>query len=97
VASILSVIFRKRALEDPEKHRRSLELLEIQGSEFLADVPEHFRITAIRRLLSLPWSYWRFPRGVKSRKSFFVYGSSGGLTADAELASERRFQIKEPG
>ena len=97
IASILSVIFRKRALEDPERHKRSLELLEIQGSEFLADVPEHFRITAIRRLLSLPWSYWRFPRGVKSRKSFFVYGSSGGMAAEPELASDRGFQIKEPG
>jgi hypothetical protein len=97
VISILSVIFRKRAMEDPEIHKRSLELLEIQGSEFLADVPEHFRITAIRRLLSLPWSYWRFPRGVKSRKSFFVYGSSATMTVGPELASDRRFQIKEPG
>jgi hypothetical protein len=97
VVSILSVIFRKRAIEDPEKHKRSLELLEIQGSEFLADVPEHFRITAIRRLLGLPWSYWRFPRGVKSRQSFFVYGSSGTRTTEAELASDRKFQIKEPG
>jgi hypothetical protein len=95
--SILSVIFTMRAQEDPEKHKRSLELLEIQGSEFLEDLPEHFRAAATRRLLSLPWSYWRFPRGVRSRRALFVYGGAGDLDGGPELASDRRFQIKEPG
>lgn len=97
IASILSVIFSKRPLEDPERHKRGLELLEIQGSEFLADVPEHFRTTAMRRLLSLPWSYWRFPRGVKSRRTLFVYSGSEGSQTGPDLASDQRFQIKKPG
>jgi hypothetical protein len=97
ILSVLTVIFTRRTEEDPERYKHSLELLEIQGSEFLDDVPEHFRTTATRRLLSLPWMYWRFPRGVKSRKAFFVYGTSGDLSAEPELASDRRFQIKEPG
>jgi hypothetical protein len=97
ILSILTVIFTRRFEEDPEKHKRNLELLEIQGSEFLDDVPEHFRTTATRRLLSLPWTYWRFPRGVRSRRTFFVYGTSGDSNAAPEFASDRRFQIKEPG
>ncbi len=97
IMSILSVIFTRRPEEDPERHKRTLELLEIQGSEFLDDVPEHFRTTATRRLLSLPWSFWRFPRGVRSRRTFFVYGTSSNSGAQPELASDRRFQIKEPG
>jgi hypothetical protein len=97
ILSILSVIFTGRTFEDPEKHKRSLEMLEIQGSEFLEDLPEHFRATATRRLLSLPWSYWRFPRGVRSRKTLFVYSGSDSQDNAPQLASDRRFQIKEPG
>jgi hypothetical protein len=95
--SILNVIIRKRTREDPEKHKRGLEQLEIQGSEFLDDVPEHFRTTVTRRLLSLPWLYWRFPRGVKSSRRVLVYGGASSVLADADLAADRRFQIKEPG
>ena len=95
--SILGAIFRRRLSEDPEQHKRRLELLEIQGSEFLDDVPEHFRTMATRKLLSMPWSFWRFPRGVKSRRTFFVYGGSDSLRDGPELASDPRFQIKEPG
>ena len=95
--AILNVILRKRVEERPEKYKRALEMLEIQGSEFLDDVPEHFRTTVTRRLLSLPWSYWRFPRGVSSSKTVFVYGSPDSLHREPEKASDRRFQIKEPG
>jgi hypothetical protein len=95
--SIVGVILGKRRMEDPEKHKRSLELLEIQGSEFLNDVPEHFRVTATRRLLALPWTYWRFPRGVRSSRSHLVYSGSDGLAPGPEKASDPRFQIKEPG
>ncbi len=94
--SILGAIFRRRLLEDPEQHKHRLELLEIQGSEFLDDVPEHFRTMATRKLLSMPWSYWRFPRGVRSRRTFFVYGGANSLGDGPELASDPRFQIKEP-
>jgi len=95
--SIIGGIFHRRLSEDPEQHKRRLELLEIQGSEFLDDVPEHFRTMATRKLLSMPWSFWRFPRGVKSRRTFFVYGGTNSLREGPELASDRRFQIKEPG
>ena len=32
-----------------------------------------------RQLLSLPWSYWRFPRGAKSARTLPVYGGQGAL------------------
>jgi hypothetical protein len=97
ILSGLDVFFRQRAREDPEKHKQSLEMLEIQGTEFLEDVPEHLRITVTRRLLSLPWTYWRFPRGVKSTRKLFVYGRGTDPAGKAEPASDPRFQIKEPG
>ena len=96
VVSIVGVILGKRWMEDPEKHKRRLELLEIQGSEFLNDVPEHFRVTATRRLLGLPWTYWRFPLGVRSSRRHLVYGGSSDLEPGPGKASDPRFQIKEP-
>ena len=95
--SILSAIVRKRRKEDPDKYTQNLEMFEIQGGEFLDDVPEHFRMAAARRLLSSPWTYWRFPRGAKAAKTVFVYGSSSEFATGPELASDRRFQIKEKG
>jgi hypothetical protein len=95
--AVLSVIFSSRAREDPEKYKRGLELLEIQGTEFLDDVPEHFRTTVTRRLLSLPWTYWRYPRGVKSARTMFLYSGGNQEEEGPDLAADRRFQIKEPG
>jgi hypothetical protein len=95
--SILSAIVRKRRTENPEKYTQNLEMFEIQGGEFLDDVPEHFRMAAARRLLSLPWTYWRFPRGAKAAKTVFVYGRSDNLGTGPEFASDRKFQLKEPG
>jgi hypothetical protein len=96
ILSILNIFLTGRAAEDPEKYKRNLELVEIQGTEFLDDVPEVFRTTVTRRLLSLPWSFWRFPQGVKSRRTHLVYGASSNADPMSELASDRRFQIKEP-
>ena len=94
---ILNVILRKRAQENPERYKPALEILEIEGSEFLDDVPEHFRTMVTRRLLSFPWSYWRFPLGVTSSRTISVYGSARSLHGEPERASDPRFQIKEPG
>ncbi len=92
--SILSSLFRRRVTEDITEHRKRLESLELGGSTFLYDVPEILRGTATRHLLRLPWSYWRFPKGAKSRRLFLVYDIMDGKPAEAELASDPSYQIK---
>jgi len=95
VLAVLNVVFRKKTSENADKYKRRLEALEISGDTFLEDIPEHFRTVVTRRLLSLPWSYWRFPRGAKSARTFSVYCGRTELEFEADLASERRYQIKE--
>ena len=95
--AILGAIVRKRKRENPEKFAKRVEAFEIQGREFLEDIPEHFRMASARSLLSWPWTYWRFPHGAKASRSVFVYGTPANLADEPEAASDRRYQIKEPG
>lgn len=92
--SILSSLFRRRVSEDINEHRKRLESLELGGSTFLYDVPELLRGTATRHLLRLPWTYWRFPKGAKSRRIFLLYDLMDGRPAEPELASDPNYQIK---
>jgi hypothetical protein len=94
--SVLTVMWNRPIKENPDKYKRGLERLEIEGTGFLEDVPEHFRTLVTRQLLSLPWSYWRFPRGAGSARQFLVY-SSGSTDYDPEPTSDRAFQIKQTG
>jgi hypothetical protein len=96
VLAILNVMFRKKPWENPDKYLERLEALEITGEHFLEDIPEHFRTVVTRRLLSSPWTYWRFPRGAKSARTFSVYAGQASLEIQPDLASERRYQIKAP-
>jgi len=95
--SILNVIVRKRRRENPEKFAQKLEMFEIEGGEFLDDIPELFRMALAGRLLSWPWTYWRFPHGAKASRSIFVYGNPASLLTEPASASDRRLQIKGPG
>jgi len=95
--SILNVIVRKRKRENPENYAQRIEEFEIQGGEFLSDIPEHFRMATASRLLSWPWTYWRFPHGARAARSIFVYGTPANLYVEPLPASDRRLQIKEPG
>jgi hypothetical protein len=97
LVSIFSAIIRKRAKDRPERYARNLDMFEIQGGRLLHDMPEHFRMAGVRRLLSMPWTYWRFPHGANTSRKAFVYSSSGGAGSEPEAASDRRFQIKKPG
>jgi hypothetical protein len=96
VAALFSIIFRKKLSENPEQYKRRLEVLEIAGDPFLEDIPEHLRAVVTRRLLSSPWSYWRFPRGVKSARNFSVYEGRSALEFEPELASDPKYQVKQP-
>ncbi|MGQ9809838.1 MAG: hypothetical protein ACUVQ7_00660, partial [bacterium] len=92
--SIFSSLFRRRVAEDIDAHKKRLETLEIGGNTFLYDVPEILRGTATRHLLRLPWTYWRFPKGAKSKRLFLVYDILDGEPQEAELASDPAYQIK---
>ena len=94
--SILNVMIRKRHRENPEDYAQKLEEFEIRGGEFLDDIPEIFRMATASRLLSWPWTYWRYPHGAKASRSVFLYGSPAGISTEPESASDRRLQIKEP-
>ena len=95
--SIFGAILRKRAKDRPEKYAENLEMFEIHGGRLLHDMPEHFRMAGVRRLLSMPWTYWRFPHGANVPRKAYVYGDIGGAGTGPEPASDRRFQIKRPG
>jgi hypothetical protein len=94
--SILTVMMRRRHRENPEDYAQKLEEFEIQGGEFLDDIPEIFRMVTASRVLSWPWTYWRYPHGAKASRSIFLYDSLADISTDPESASDRRFQIKEP-
>jgi hypothetical protein len=97
VISIFGAILRKRAKDKPEKYAENMELFEIQGGRLLHDIPEHFRMASVRRLLSMPWTYWRFPHGANATRKAYVYGDTGGAATGPDPASDRKFQIKRPG
>ena len=96
ILSVLTVMWNRPIKENPDKYKRGLEHLEIEGTGFLEDVPEHLRTAVTRHLLSLPWTYWRFPRGAGSARQLLVY-SSGSTEFEPEPTSERAFQIKQTG
>jgi hypothetical protein len=54
-------------------------------------------MAGVRRLLSMPWTYWRFPHGANTSRKAFVYSGPGKADSSPEPASDRRFQIKKPG
>jgi hypothetical protein len=96
ILSVLTVMWNRPIKENPDKYKRGLERLEIEGTSFMEDLPEHYRTLVTRQLLSLPWAHWRFPRGAGSARQFLVY-SSGGTEFDPEPTSDVAFQIKQTG
>lgn len=96
ILSVLTVMWDRPIKENPEEYKSRLERLEIEGTGFLEDVPEHFRTLVTRQLLRLPWAYWRFPRGAGSTRQHLVY-SSGNTRFEPELSADSKFQIKGAG
>ena len=72
--------------------------LEVGGEVILGEVPEHLRKLGLREVLSVPWTYWRYPEGATSVRTSYRYDSTtektGALTGTPG-ASEPRLQIKE--
>lgn len=75
-------------------YRDSLGDLEIEGNEFLEDVPEHFRNLILRRLIEEPWSFWRYPRGATSTLKIHLYDGKALKELGDLSVSDPNFQIK---
>jgi hypothetical protein len=70
-----------------------LDELEADGTELFGDVPEHFRRLALRQIVALPWSYWRYPLGAGAAASRYLYGELE--PGESIRAADPSHQIKE--
>jgi hypothetical protein len=77
--------------------RPMLDELDLERQDFLEDVPEHFRNIALRQLITLPWSYWRYPLGAARSLKVNLYDPQGGLLAAQEPAADPHYQLKSGG
>jgi hypothetical protein len=84
----------KRRKDRFRHYRDRLEELDLEGQSFLQDVPEHFRNMALRQMISLPWTYWRYPLGAGSSIKLSTYDPQAVLVAAPELAADPQYQIK---
>ncbi len=80
----------------PRDFREVVHRLRLDRRDFLEDIPEYLRWLALRRLLSIPWRYWRFPRGANTVARPLLY-ADGNEPALNPRASEPALQFKAPG
>jgi len=79
----------------PRDYREIVHRLRLDRRDFLQDIPEYLRGLALRRLLALPWRYWRFPRGANTQVRPLLYGAQDQPAVTP--ASEPELQLKAPG
>lgn len=84
-----------RARDRRQDFRQVLRDLDVAGEVVLGEIPEHLRKFSLRSLLAIPWEYWRYPEGVHSAKSYYLYDPDSSLGKRQIRASEPRLQIKE--
>jgi hypothetical protein len=89
---ILRTMVSPRVRDDARLYEEEIERIEVTAGEFLSDLPEHLRGFIARHIFKQPWSYWRYPKGVRSSPRIYVY--SGEARSAAPLAADPRYQIK---
>jgi len=95
IGRLLRAAWVRRVRGNGVKHfREALEELELEKQDFLEDVPEHFRSLALRKLLSLPWTYWRYPLGAGRNLKVKAYDPHGLLSLSQPPAADPHYQIK---
>jgi hypothetical protein len=101
--SFLRVVQALRIRPGRDRYRdyaHRLADLEIHGTEFLTDVPEHVRELALKMIIRMPWQYWRYPQGASASDRRYLYESeadAAARAAAAPAAADPRFQLKQPG
>ena len=91
---VLRAAWVRRRHDSFKKYRPMLDELDLERQDFLQDVPEHFRNFALRRLICLPWSYWRYPLSATRCVKLNVYDPQGALVAARERAADPHYQLK---
>jgi hypothetical protein len=76
--------------------RETTHRLRLDRRDFLEDIPEHLRWIALRRLIAIPWQYWRYPRGANTVARPYLYGDAGDVGGPPG-ANEQGLQFKSPG
>jgi hypothetical protein len=85
---------RRIARDRFRDYRLQLNELDLERQDFFEDVPEHFRNFALRQLISLPWTYWRYPLGAGTGLKFNIYDPQGALVASQQPAADPHYQLK---
>ncbi len=78
--------------DHPRDYREIVHRLRLDRRDFLADIPEYLRWLALRRMISIPWRYWRFPHGANTVARPLLY--AGAETDRSPRASEPELQFK---
>ena len=80
--------------DHPSRFRSSVRRLRLGGRDFIEDIPEYLHWFALDRLLSMPWRYWRFPRGANAAGRPFLYGTAASLPAVSANEPELQFKAR---
>lgn len=81
--------------DHPSRYRSAVRRLRLAGTDFLGDIPEYLHWFALDRLLSIPWRFWRYPRGANTAARSFLYGARPQDAATRISANEPELQFKD--
>jgi hypothetical protein len=91
---ILRTLVGPRPRDDHRRYLPEVERIEVAHGEFLNDLSDLVRGATTRMLLRLPWSYWRYPRGVRSAPRRYLYDADRLSPAEPAAAADPRYQVK---
>ncbi|MCK4545807.1 MAG: hypothetical protein KAW17_00055 [Candidatus Eisenbacteria sp.] len=91
---IIKALGRRPRRDRFRDYREQIEDLEADGGELFEEAPEHFRQLMLRKLVRLPWTYWRYPKGAVTSLKVPVYDPAAVLSLGYARASDERCQIK---
>ncbi len=97
ISGALRAFISSRPRDKFSDYAEFVENLEVEGNEFLEDVPEHARAIILRRLIQQPWSYWRYSKGAASSLKIHIYNTSGLKDMEDLSVSDSASQIKAAG
>ena len=96
IGHVLRSMWARVAEPDPAASLRRLETIELEtGVDLLADLPELIADRAARHILSLPWTYWRYPFGANRGREDRAY--EAWREPEALAAADPGLQIKQAG
>lgn len=92
ILQLLSSLRVRMSRDNPKPYRNVVRRLRLGGPDFFEDIPEHLRGYALRQLVSIPWTFWRYPRGANSGVRRYLY--AGARDAVPPSVCEPTLQFK---